>query len=149
MTNPTMPATAANRLDIGRYQDATLFVARICLASLFLWSGGQKMMNLHGAGMWAASVGVPFAMQLMPLAAVFEIGTALMLVTGWRAREAAAALAAWIIVLGPLFHQFWNAPPHMWQVMVDDFFHHIVMFGGMVYLAVFGPGAWSLGRRKD
>ncbi len=148
MKNTPIAADTPDRFDLSRHHDAVLFVARLCLASLFLWSGGQKMMNLHGAGMWAASVGVPFALQLMPFAALFEIAAGLMLVTGWRAREAAAALALWIIVLGPLFHQFWNAPPQMWQVMVDDFFHHIVMFGGMIYLAVFGPGGWSLGRPK-
>jgi putative oxidoreductase len=78
------------------------------------------------------------------LAALFEIGAGLMLVTGWRAREAAAALAAWIIVLGPLFHQFWNETPQMWQYTIDSFFHHFVMFGGMIYVAVFGPGKWRL-----
>jgi putative oxidoreductase len=83
----------------------------------------------------------------MPLAALFEIGCGLMLVTGWRAREAAAALAVWILVLGPLFHQFWNAPPQMWQATIDNFFHHLVMFGGMVYLAVFGPGRWRIAGR--
>ena len=138
-----------DRTDRKAAQDAALFVARLCLASLFLWSGSQKFMNLQGAGQWAASQGVPFAVQLMPLAALFEVVAGLMLVTGWRAREAAAALATWIIVLGPLFHQFWNAPPQMWQVVVDDFFHHFVMFGGMVYVAVFGPGGWRLAGRKS
>ena len=127
-------------------QDAALVVARLCLASLFLFSGGEKLTSLSGAIQWAASNGVPAAGLSMPLAAVFEVATGLMLVTGWRAREAAAALAVWIIVLGPLFHQFWNAPPQLWQGSVDDFFHHIVMFGGMVYVAVFGPGRWRLAR---
>jgi putative oxidoreductase len=130
----------------GAGQDAALLVARLCLASLFLFSGGEKLTSLSGAIQWAASNGVPAASLSMPLAAVFEVATGLMLVTGWRAREAATALAMWIIVLGPLFHQFWNAPPQLWQVSIDDFFHHIVMFGGMVYVAVFGPGQWRLMR---
>jgi putative oxidoreductase len=85
----------------------------------------------------------------MPLAALFEVATGVMLVTGWRAREAAAALAVWLIVLGPLFHQFWNAPAELWQQSVDTFFHHFVMFGGMIYVAVFGPGRWQLANPKD
>ncbi|MEA3003055.1 MAG: putative oxidoreductase [Sphingomonadales bacterium] len=129
-------------------QNAALFVARIGLASLFLFSGAEKLTSLQGAIGWAASHGVPLAPLVMPLAALFEIGAGLMLVTGWRAREAAAALAAWIFVLGPIFHQFWNAPPESWQVSIDDFFHHWVMFGGMVYVVIFGPGAWALARRK-
>ncbi len=132
--SPNRPASTS------RY-DAALFIARLGLASLFLFSGLQKMMHLQDAGAWAASQGVHFASQLMPLAALFEIAAALMLVSGWR--------ALWIIVLGPWFHRFWNAPPQMWQVVIDDFFHHLVMFGGMIYVAVFGPGSWRLrGPRK-
>jgi putative oxidoreductase len=130
-------------------QDAALFVARLCLASLFLFSGGEKLTSMDGAIQWAASHGVPFASLAMPLAALFEVAAGLMLVTGWRAREAAAALAVWIIVLGPLFHQFWNVPPQFWQESVDNFFHHLVMFGGMIYLTVFGPGRWRVGYQKD
>jgi putative oxidoreductase len=131
----------------GSGQDAALFVARLCLASLFLFSGGEKLTSLSGAIQWAGSHGVPFANLSMPLAALFEIATGLMLVTGWRAREAGVALAMWIVVLGPLFHQFWNVPPELWQESVDNFFHHLVMFGGMVYVAVFGPGRWRLANR--
>jgi putative oxidoreductase len=136
------------RSDATSLPDAALFVARLGMASLFLFSGTQKLMNLQGAASWAASQGVPFAHQLMPLAAAFEIISGLMLVTGWRTHEAAAALAVWILILGPWFHQFWNAPPQMWQGMIDDFFHHFVMFGGMVYVAVFGPGRWRIAGGK-
>jgi putative oxidoreductase len=129
-------------------QEAALLLARAGLASLFLFSGGQKLMHLQGAVQWATSQGVPFASFLMPLAGVFEIGSGIMLITGWHARQAAAALAAWIIVLGPLFHRFWEAPPQLWQIVVDDLFHHFVMFGGMIYVVVFGPGSWRLGRSK-
>lgn len=131
-----------------RSRDAALFAARLGLASLFFFSGAQKLMNLQGAGEWAASQGVPFPQLAMLLAALFEVGAGLMVVTGWRARTAAAALAAYIIVLAPLFHQFWNAPPQLWQASIDNFFHHLVMFGGMTYLAVFGPGGWRLTFRK-
>jgi putative oxidoreductase len=155
-----IPAAADGRLEpagaadvpvaargLGAAQNAALFVARLGLASLFLFSGAEKLTGLHGAVGWAASQGVPLAPLVMPLAALFEIGAGLMLVTGWRARTAAAALAAWIAVLGPIFHQFWNAPPEAWQVSIDDFFHHWVMFGGMVYVVIFGPGRWTLPRR--
>jgi putative oxidoreductase len=133
------------RLNLSFKQDAALLAARIGLASLFLFSGCQKLIHLQGAAQWAASQGVPFASLLMPLGGLFEVASAVMLITGWHARQAAAALAAWIIVLGPLFHRFWDAPPQLWQIVIDDLFHHFVMFGGMIYVAVFGPGTWRLG----
>ena len=139
-------AHKSDRLSLPFMQEAALLMARIGLASLFLFSGCQKLTHLQGAAEWAASQGVPFASLLMPLAGRFEVASAVMLITGWHARRAAAALAVWIIVLGPLFHRFWDAPPQLWQVMVDDLFHHFVMFGGMIYVVVFGPGSWRLGR---
>jgi putative oxidoreductase len=142
------PATGPD-VGAGVGHDAALLVARLCMASLFLFSGGEKLSSLSGAIQWAASHGVPFATLSMPLAALFEVAAGSMIVTGWRAREAAAALAVWVVVLGPLFHQFWSAPPELWQVSVDDFFHHFVMFGGMIYLAIFGPGRWRLTYQKD
>ncbi|MDB5675699.1 MAG: DoxX family protein [Sphingomonas bacterium] len=131
-----------------RAQNAALLVARLCLASLFLFSGGEKLTSMSGAIQWAASSGVPVAQLAMPLAALFEVTAGLLLATGWRAREAASALALWIIILGPLFHQFWKVPPQLWQESIDSFFHHLVMFGGMVYVAIFGPGGWRLANRK-
>jgi putative oxidoreductase len=131
-----------------RAQNAALLVARLCLASLFLFSGAEKLISMSGAIAWAASSGVPVAQLAMPLAALFEITAGLLLATGWRAREAASALALWIIILGPLFHQFWKVPPQFWQESIDSFFHHLVMFGGMVYVAIFGPGGWRLANRK-
>jgi putative oxidoreductase len=127
-----------------RVESVALLVARVFLASLFVWSGVEKALDIHGAAQFAASHGIPFALQLMPLAAALEIGCAVMLVTGWRARSAALILAVWMLVLGPWFHPFWNAPPEQWQVMIDDFFHHIVMIGGMIYVAVCGPGGIAL-----
>lgn len=124
--------------------DAALLVARLFMASLFLWSGSEKLVYTEGAAKFASMHGIPYALQLMPFAALFEIATGLMIALGWRAREAAIALALWMFVLGPWFHQFWNVPPQMWQAMIDSFFHHYVMIGGMIYLAVFGPGRLAL-----
>ena len=125
-------------------KDCALLIARLCMASLFLWSGIEKAVDLKGAAAFAASHGVPFAIELMPLAVLLELVCALMLIAGWRTRTAALVLALWMTVLGPWFHPFWKAPPPLWQLMIDDFFHHIVMIGGMIYVAVFGPGRVAL-----
>ena len=98
-------------------QHAALLVARLGLASLFLFSGSEKLMYPTGAAKFAASYGVPFATFTVPIAAVFEIACALMIASGWHARSAAIALALWMAVLNPWFHQFWNVPPQIWQLI--------------------------------
>ena len=121
-------------------QDMALLIARFGMASLFLFSGGEKLIDAGGAAGFAASFGVPFAAYTVPFAALFEIACALMIISGWYVRSAAIALAFWMAVLNPWFHPFWKVPPQMWQLIIDSFFHHFVMIGGMIYLAVFGPG---------
>ena len=106
-----------------RRADIALLVARLLMASLFLWSGIEKIIDLKGAAGFAASGGIPFALQLMPLAIIFELACSLALILGWQTRLAALALAVWMIILGPMFHQFWSAPPDRWQESIDGFFH--------------------------
>lgn len=124
--------------------DYALLLARIFMAALFLFSGVEKAFDFHGAAAFAASGGIPYATVLMPFAIAVELLAGLALLLGWRTREAAILLAIWLGVLGPLFHQFWHAPPALWQQAIDDFFHHFVMLGGMIYVAVFGPGRIAL-----
>jgi putative oxidoreductase len=121
-------------------QDCALLVARVGMASLFLFSGSEKLIDAPGAAGFAAGYGVPFVTYTVPIAAVFEIACALMIVSGWHARSAAVALALWMTVLNLWFHPFWKVPPQIWQLIIDSFFHHFVMIGAMIYLAVFGPG---------
>ncbi len=121
-------------------KNLALLLARLGMASLFVFSGTEKLVDPSGAAGFAASFGVPLADYAVPVAALFEIACGLMIASGWHARAAAIALAAWMAVLNPWFHPFWKVPAPMWQLIIDSFFHHFVMIGGMIYLAVFGPG---------
>ncbi|SRR6266478_2687724 len=126
--------------------DLALLVARILMASLFVFSGSEKAFYYGGAVDWATAHGIPFAAFLMWAVIALELGASALLVSGWHAREGALALMAWLLWTGPWFHRFWETPPPMWQMMVDDFFHHLVMAGGFLYVAVCGPGSLVLRR---
>lgn len=125
-------------------KDLALLVARLCMASLFLWSGAEKLLMPALAARYASSHGVPFAERLVPLASLFELLCASALITGLRARSAAVCLALWMLVVGPWLHPFWQASGKEWQDLIDSFFHHVVMIGGMICLAAGGPGAITL-----
>jgi putative oxidoreductase len=137
-----MTTTQAS-LPLGK--DGALLAGRLLMASLFLFSGLQKAFDLKGAAAFASQYDVPFALQLMPLVIILEVGAALCFITGRFTRPAAIALAIWMTWTGPWFHRFWNVEPQMWQMMIDNFFHHLVMIGGMIYLAACGPGRLVLG----
>lgn len=118
--------------------DRILLIARIGMASLATFGGLQKIVMYPGAVAFAGSHGIPFAFYLMPFAILLELGCAALLITSKYCSIAAIILAVWTFVLGIWFHQFWSVPDAEWQMMVDSFFHHFVMTGGFIYVAIFG-----------
>jgi putative oxidoreductase len=121
-----------------RYANLFLLVARVFMATLFVFAGLEKIAKYADVTSFAGSYGVPFAATLMPAAIILELGCAVMLLTRRYCRTAALILAAWTFVLNLVFHQFWKVPDNIWQLMVDNFFHSFVMVGGLMYVAVFG-----------
>jgi putative oxidoreductase len=117
-----------------------LLAARLLMASLAVFGGLEKILNYDGAVAFATPFGVPFPRQTMPLAIMLELGCAAMLLWPRHCRLGAAILAVWTFVLGVWFHRFWAVPAAEWQMMIDSFFHHFVMVGGFMYVAVFGDG---------
>jgi putative oxidoreductase len=117
-----------------------LLLARLLMASLAVFGGLEKILNYDGAVAFATPFGVPFPRQTMPLAIMLELGCAVMLFLPRFCRVGAAILAVWTFVLGVWFHRFWAVPDADWQMMIDSFFHHFVMVGGFIYVAVFGDG---------
>jgi putative oxidoreductase len=134
---PTLTPTSKQNL---------LLVARLLMASLFLFSGLEKVFRFDAATHFAAAFGVPKSSLLMPVAILFELGASVALVTPRYCRTAALALALWTITLGVWFHPFWSVSGDRWQDTVDGFFHHLVMTGGLIYVAVLGAGGPLLTR---
>ena len=121
-------------------QRTLLTIARIGMASLATFGGLQKIVMYSGAVGFAASFDIPAPRLLMPLAILLELGCAVGLLLPRYCRIAAAILAVWTFLLGIWFHRFWAVPEDEWQMMIDSFFHHFVMTGGFLYVAVFGAG---------
>lgn len=147
-TRPSLTIGSLSNAESATATGYFLLAARVGMASLFIFSGLEKIFNYNGFVGFATAGGLPFAAQLAPLIAAVELACSAMLIVGWNARLAAAFFALFCVILGPWFHQFWNASPDKWQEAVDGFFHHFVMAGGFVFVAVYGPGALSLDARK-
>jgi putative oxidoreductase len=133
----------------GTGSQLALLLARLLIASLFVFSGLEKCFDYGGAVAYATAHGIPYAATLMWLVIALELVSSAMLISGWHARAGAAALLVWVLWTGPWFHRFWVTPQPMWQMMVDDFFHHLVMAGGLIYVIVFGPGTLAMPGSKN
>ena len=117
-----------------------ILAGRILLAHIFLLAGINKISGYAGTQAYMDSMGVPG--MLLPLVILLEIGGALALIVGWQTRWVAYALAGFTVVAALIFHS--NFGDQMQTIM---FMKNLAITGGMLILAVNGPGALSLGKK--
>lgn len=121
---------------------AATIVARIIFAGVFGMAMSFKFMDIHATAGAIASIGLPFALPLACVAAVFELGLVLALLTGAFFREATLAAAAYVLFLAVSFHgpATWAASPAEFGFFVD----HFSFIAGLLFAAAHGPGALAL-----
>jgi len=125
-------------------QDATTAAAgRFLLAILFIMSGLSKIATPGAIIGYIASAGLPFPIIGYVIALVVEIGGGLLLLTGFHARISAAVLAAFTIVAGVAFHRDFAD-----QNQLIHFLKNIAITGGLLQVAAFGAGRFSLDARR-
>jgi putative oxidoreductase len=119
-------------------------IGRLLLALLFLPAGISKIGGFAGTVGYIASKGLPLPQVGAGLAIVIEIGAAIALIVGWQTRWAAVLLAVFTLAATFFFHNFWAVPAE--QVMVQQlmFYKNIAVIGGLLTLAAWGAGAWSV-----
>ena len=131
-------------------QDALSLVGRALIALLFIPSGWAKIGGFGGLAGYIASKGVPLPEVAAAIAIVAELGLGLMLLLGWKARLAAAGLAVFVAVITPIFHNFWAMPAAEQMMQQQAFYKNLAVVGGLLIVAAFGAGGWSLdGRRGE
>lgn len=122
-------------------------LGRILLAIIFLMSGIGKIGGFAGTAGYMASKGLPMVEVLLAITIVIEIGGALMLILGWKARLGAAALFLWMIPVTFMFHNFWAIPPADQQMQMIMFMKNLGLMGGMLYIMAFGSGPMSVDKK--
>ena len=87
-----------------------------------------------------ASKGLPFTEILLVLTIIIELGGGILILTGLKARWAAAAVFLFVIPVTVVFHPVWSDASQF-----NSFFKNLAIMGGMIYIVVFGAGPLSLG----
>jgi putative oxidoreductase len=130
-----------------KLHDPAILLARVLLALIFVVSGFGKITGFDGTVGYMAAKGMPMPQVLAVGAIAVEFLGGLMLVVGWKARWAALALFAFTILATVIFHNPMGLPPEQVQGQMIHLMKNLAMMGGMLMVAVFGPGAWSLDKR--
>ena len=120
-------------------------VGRILLALIFVMSGFSKITGFAGTAGYIASKGLPMAEVLTVLTIIIELGGGLLIIVGWQARWAAAAIFLFIIPVTFIFHAFWSVTDPQAQYMdMLMFMKNLAIMGGMLMIVAYGSGPYSL-----
>lgn len=129
-------------------QNPLTLVGRIMLAVLFLPAGLSKIGGFAGTAGYIASKGLPLPEVGAAIAIAVEVLGGLALILGFGTRWAALILAAFTVVAGVIFHNFWALPADQQTVQQIMFMKNIAIAGGLLLLAAFGAGALSVDGRQ-
>lgn len=122
-------------------------IGRLLLALLFLPAGINKVTGFAGTVGYIASAGLPLPTLGAIIALVVEIAGGLALIAGFGTRLAALVLAVFTLVASFFFHAYWAVPAAQQFVTQLLFMKNMAVVGGLLTLAAWGAGAWSLDAR--
>lgn len=129
-------------------QNPLALLARLLLAALFLPAGIGKISGFSGTAGYIGSVGLPMPELGAAVAIAVEVLGGIALIIGLGTRWAALALAGFTLVASFFFHAYWALPAEQQMMQQLMFMKNIGVVGGLLALAAFGAGAFSLDARR-
>jgi putative oxidoreductase len=123
-------------------------VARWLLTLEFLVAVNGKISGWSGQASYMAAHGMTFVAPLLAAALAIEAIGSVCLLTGAGARTAAAVMFVYLGIVSVRLHDFWHQSAGMSGMNATQFFKNLGIMGGLLMIAAYGPGVWSLGRKR-
>jgi len=127
---------------------AVPLLGRILVSIVFLFSGLGKVMAFSMMTGVAASKHMPLPALMIGGAAAVEILGGLAVLTGFQAKPASWVLFLYLIPTTFLFHNFWTLQGMDRVDAQAHFLKNVAIMGGLLFIAAFGSGAYSIGSRN-
>ncbi|MCC3701641.1 DoxX family protein [Rouxiella badensis] len=132
---------------VAKYSDVIILVARVLLMLLFVIFGLEKITGFSGTVTYMSSVGAPFPTVAAIIAVVMEFFVGIALILGFYTRPLALIMAVYTLATGLIGHPFWGLTGAAHYANEINFYKNIAIVGGLLLLAVTGPGKFSLDRK--
>jgi putative oxidoreductase len=123
-------------------------IARVLVILEFLVAVNGKISDWSGQAAYMASKGMTFITPLLAAALVIEAVGSLFVIIGFRARAAAALMFVYLGIVSVRMHAFWTQTGMAAGQNETHFFKNLGMMGGLLMIAVYGAGAWSIDARR-
>ncbi|MCJ2048238.1 DoxX family protein [Methylobacterium sp. J-070] len=116
---------------------------RVLMSAIFLVSGVGKLAAPAATLATIAAAGLPLPPASYAAAALVEVGGGLLLILGYRTRLVALVLALFAVATAVTFHAALGDKNQM-----VHFLKNLAMAGGLLQVAAFGAGPFSLDARR-
>jgi putative oxidoreductase len=117
-------------------------LGRILIGGPFVMSGLGKLAAYGATVGYIAAMGLPVPPLAFVVSVLIELGGGLLLISGYRARAVALAMALFCVVTAIFFHHNFAD-----QNQMIHFLNNVMMAGGLLQITYFGAGAFSLDAR--
>lgn len=124
-------------------------MARLFVVAEFLVAVNGKVFGWSGQASYMASHGMTFITPLLAAALAIEALGSICLITGYQARAAATVMCVYLGIVSVRLHDFWNMTGMAAGGAETQFFKNVGMMGGLLMIAVYGPGLWALGHSSS
>jgi putative oxidoreductase len=128
-------------------KNEVILMARILMMILFVIFGWAKLTGFSGTVAYMASTGAPVPMLSAIIAVIMEFAVGIALVVGFYTRPLAVILGLYTLGTAIIGHHFWNMTGTEQHANMINFYKNISIIGGLLLLAVTGPGKYSFDKR--
>jgi uncharacterized membrane protein YphA (DoxX/SURF4 family) len=129
-------------------ENALFLLGRLVVGGMYLKAGLANLTRLDAQAGYAASKGLPQARPLVALAGLLLLAGGASLLTGYRPRLGVLAMAAFLVPVSVIMHDFWSMPAGFQRE--SEMYHFLGNVGllgsALMFLATPRPWALSLDR---
>ncbi|HTI05579.1 MAG TPA: DoxX family protein [Gemmatimonadales bacterium] len=123
-------------------------VARLLLIAEFVIAVNGKITGWTGQAAYMTAHGMQLVAPLLGAALVIEAAGATCIALGLWSRPAATVLFGYLGIVSVTLHDFWNQHGMAAGANMTEFFKNLGMMGGLLMVAAYGAGTWSLDWRR-
>ena len=128
-------------------KDELLLAARVLMMILFVLFGWQKLNGFSGTVAYMASTGAPSPELSAVIAVAVELVGGALIAVGFYTRPLALVFAVYTLATALIGHRYWALQGMDQYLAMINFYKNISIIGGLLLLAISGPGRYSFDRK--